>query len=635
MHRVATCLLCLALIFPAILNAKDPTWHKLQSEHFELYTADSERKGREILEHLEIVRAAYETLTGYKDESKKRGRVVLFRGEKEYAEYAPGQFSAAYYSRARGSDYVVISDFTRDVQRILNHEYFHLFSAHGEFRLPLWLEEGLADYYSTLQVTDKEIQLGHIVPEHLQFLNSLGGKPIPLARIFEINHGNRYEADRRNTDLLYAQGWALVHMTFMSPEMIGGSGQFFRDVRGRESAVDAYQKVYGMSLTDLDSALGKYVQKAGYHFRKIRAEGLKKKAPVEAVPLADWEVPLILADLKLYGRRADEAAQRLVDLSKSFPDVPEMDESLGYIAYLDRDRDKALEHFGNAVRKGSQNGEVYFFYASLGCDIREQNEDCTKWINESLRLNPTDRRARNWAINYALNQRRFEHALIYMVRSGTVEGDEAPHFFERYAYALAHLGKFEDARKAIQRGIGYARKPGELERLEKMSLLVDQIEATQTAGPQSGETIARTSVAKLPKFGTEHFQRSENAVTPVNEEEARQVEAVHQAAHAEARSPDFHFQKLLAQGNADILTGSLRRMDCTEGAPMLEVEAAGQRKRVAIDDPADIQVFLQGQIKDDHQFSCGEQKGESVIVGFVKEGAPNGTVGFLRILSFQ
>src|SRR5690606_13855553 len=127
-----------------------------------------------------------------------------------------------------------------------------------------------------------------------------------------------------------------------------------------ENAMDAYEKVYGASTADLDQLLRNYIRQASYQYLKAPVEGLDFKAPVEAAPVEAWEGPLILADLQAYTRRTDLAAQSYESLAKQFPDVAEIHESRGYLARMEMDKDKAVEHYRAAAEKGSRNSAVYY-----------------------------------------------------------------------------------------------------------------------------------------------------------------------------------------------------------------------------------------------------------------------------------
>lgn len=132
----------LALALAGVLSAKDVAWRKLRSEHFEIYTADSDKTARRVLQHLERVRVAFQMLTNSETQSAGRVRVVLFRGKAEYEPFSLPGFSDAYYMSARGRDHIVLSDFGDDAERVLNHEYFHLFSRNAGFDLPFGWKKG-------------------------------------------------------------------------------------------------------------------------------------------------------------------------------------------------------------------------------------------------------------------------------------------------------------------------------------------------------------------------------------------------------------------------------------------------------------------------------------------------------------
>ena len=75
----------------------------------------------------------------------------------------------------------------------------------------MWLNEGLAEFYSTFQmVGDREALLGRPVPGHLEQLNLR--TLLPLEDSANVRHDSPMynEGDRRS--LFYAQAWALTHM---------------------------------------------------------------------------------------------------------------------------------------------------------------------------------------------------------------------------------------------------------------------------------------------------------------------------------------------------------------------------------------------------------------------------------------
>lgn len=487
MHRRLQYLAFLLLFCaPFLLAAKEPNWLKLRSEHFEIYSAENEKKARKVLEHLERVRKAYELLTNAKMPAEERVRVLLFRNEAEYREYALDPFSSAHYLGARDRDYIVLADFEQRTETVLNHEYFHLFSRHAQFRLPVWLEEGLADLYSTLKITRKDVTYGYPLAVHLRYLQSSQGSPLPLAAIFAINRENRHGGDRATISRLYAQGWALAHMTFEGKEMGSRSELFFQKVRdGSTDAATAYKMVYGYDVQQLDELLTAYVRNKSFYYGGMRTEGLDFIAPTELAPIEDWETPLLLADMLALTKKEDLASLQYDELAAQFPDVPEIEESRGYLAWDRGNRAGALPYFRAAAQKKSRNGMLYLHLAELACDYTAANADCTAWINESLRLNPTNKQARDWAVGYMLNTHDFQGAIAYLLGAGRVTAHDAPDFFHKLGYAHYQLRQFKEARAAVTRGLEFAKKPEDLAKLHDMERHIDAAESNGTEGKES------------------------------------------------------------------------------------------------------------------------------------------------------
>ncbi|MCZ2153262.1 MAG: hypothetical protein LC114_05070 [Bryobacterales bacterium] len=582
--------------------AKEPKWLKLRSEHFELYSAEQEKQSRGLLEHLERVRNAYELLTDAKMPAGERVRVVLFRNEKEYREYAPDKLSIGHYVGERGRDYIVISDFDALTQTVLNHEFFHLFSRHARFRFPLWLEEGLADFYSTLKITDKDVTYGYPLTHHLRFLTSSFGKPLPLSSIFAITPRNLAGGDRDMAGRLYAQGWVLTHMTFQGKEMSGRSGEFFRMMRdGSTDAGAAYKAVYGLDTRQLDQLLAAYIRKAYFNFGGWRAEGLNFTAPTELAPMEDWETPLLLADILAIHQMGDRARQRYDELAAKFPGVPQIDESRAYLAWNSGDRERALSYFRAAAEKKSQSAMVYFRLAELACDYTVLTPDCTAWINDSLRLNPNDRQALNWAMGYMLNTGQFESAIAAIHRGGALSAAEAPDIFHKLGYAHYQLRQFKEAHAALKRGLEFAKKPEDIAKLNEMERHV-------TAAEQGDVVMQNASETQIRRGVFEERVKSD-------------------ADHA--------MESFLELDGATVTSATLDAMDCSGAQPVAVVNTKRGPLRLAIDRPAAVVVIRRGEVVIDHEFSCGKQGSRPVFVGYLLDDAPAGSDGLLRILSFQ
>lgn len=621
----------LLLSASALLGAKEPAWLKVRSEHFEIYSAEDEKKARKVAEHLERVRKAFTLLTKVTPASAEPVRVLLFRNEREYRPYAPDQHSSGYYMSARGRDHIVISDYDSRTEQILNHEYFHLFSRHAGLSLPLWLEEGLADLFSTLEIGAKRLEVGRPVENHIHFLNSAQGRPVPVAEILQRTTANRHHGDRNDVGRLYAQGWVLAHMMFQTPEMAPQWPAFFAKIRdGVADSEAVYREVYGLTLTDLDKRLAEYIQRRSFYFGIVPAQGLDAVSPTEALPAEEWEAPLLLADMLAFTRKFDQARDVYQGLAAQYPDRPEINESLGYLALYQGAREEAVSRFREAVRKNSRSAMTYIQLATLACGYTEPNDDCRQWADTALRLNPSDKKARQWAVGYALNTGDFQQAVRYLTAGGPISALEAPEVFHRLAYAQYQLRNYREARSAIKRGLDFAKLPPDIEKLTELSRHVARAEQLAT----EGETSASSASAAAPTTPTQDLPV---AGIPEGSGEQRPTlrrRGVRPPGPGQSRG-DWALEQFLEQDGARVVTGTLVEVQCNDVWPVVLVKAKDTTLRFVIDKPKAIVVIRDADVDSEHNFQCGSQTPVQVLAGFLASDAPAETDGFLRILSFH
>ena len=147
--------------------------------------------------------------------------------------------------------------------RVIFHEYTHLLVNQNIHRLPLWLNEGLAEFYSTFDGSEDDARLiiGRPIPEHVNLLRGLGAL-IPMNKFIDPQAMKDLYRDDRLTARFYAQSWLLAHY-FLLGDKLAHRPQLASFVNGLQTgeAPDAvFRRVFGSDLDPLDRALGQYVR---------------------------------------------------------------------------------------------------------------------------------------------------------------------------------------------------------------------------------------------------------------------------------------------------------------------------------------------------------------------------------------
>src|SRR3977135_584566 len=213
--RTATRLV-LALLLCAAARAGQPTWILMQNEYFRVYSSANERDTREVLNQFELIRGFFNQITGAKPEKVEPVPVMVFGTEKEYQPFRFNDFATAYYAKHSDRDFIVVGKLGDQSRQTASHEYTHLEFAHAGYTLPPWLNEGIADLFSTLRSQGEFTLYGDILPGRLQELGRQ--KWVPLQTILAADQTSPYYNESSKAGSLYDESWALVHMLATSEE---------------------------------------------------------------------------------------------------------------------------------------------------------------------------------------------------------------------------------------------------------------------------------------------------------------------------------------------------------------------------------------------------------------------------------
>ncbi|WP_394827440.1 tetratricopeptide repeat protein [Pendulispora albinea] len=140
-------------------------WSEVKSTHFTLRTDLEPEVARHVSAELETRFSALADL-GFEPPLDVRTRldIVYFRHREEYEKVAPkataGVFGREGGDFERGHIAILQGDFTQRAKELVQHELTHFF-VHAYYpQAPIWLNEGLADYYESLDLDGEMAVLG-------------------------------------------------------------------------------------------------------------------------------------------------------------------------------------------------------------------------------------------------------------------------------------------------------------------------------------------------------------------------------------------------------------------------------------------------------------------------------------------
>ena len=248
-------------------------------------------------------------------------------------------------------------------------------------KLPLWLNEGWADVYSSLAPKGDKALVGSPLPGHFQTL--LTTKWLALDVLASVDHNSPLYNERNKAGIFYAESWLLVHMLYLSPGYRANFSKLLLAISSGQDMAQACQSVYGKGLKEIASDLDRYSRSKLFYGVVFDVKLEKAAEDPQVSDATGFDSGLVLADLLAQTRKRDEARQAYGQLAKDNPGHPEIDESLGYMELQAGDRDSARQYFSRAYAAGSKNPQMCFDYSLL-----EDSKGAIPILRRAVELKP-------------------------------------------------------------------------------------------------------------------------------------------------------------------------------------------------------------------------------------------------------
>ena len=376
--------------------AKAP-WFEVQSRHFRV-TGDADTKQlRRIAVDLEEIRRQFLTVFPKNAASPVPTTVIVFRNAKSFRLFLEPRDAAGGVYAGRDRNYIVLNAGEKR-RRTVYHDYIRTLI--GDHVLPLWLREGLADYYGSIENErysfgeDRTLQIGYRIDAYEKLLQDRFF--LPVNQLFAMTDDSPAYVENIRKNAFLAESWALVHMLHSSG-FVNLLQRLLELLVNKNPARESFDSVYGVEPGILEAKLKDYVKNSGWPYTQIpycmceskpndwlqfnfdrtqsyvRDQGERK--------LTDAEVRFYIGDLLLHSGSLQEAGAYLQDALQLAPQFAATHASLAILRMRQGNYDEAKEHIERALALGSDNPLPYFFYAQL---IRQQVPASAELTEEQL-----------------------------------------------------------------------------------------------------------------------------------------------------------------------------------------------------------------------------------------------------------
>lgn len=356
-------------------------WVTVNAAEFHIFSNASDRETQQIATNLLRMREAVGKVTQLTVRSPMPMNVFVFRNERAFAPFRDAIFQrrnatvTGGFLAGQSANYVVLqSDVGEGADRVVFHELTHYFLRNTVAGLPLWFNEGMAEYYSTFTTSGDNVNIGKAIPEHVAYLRD--GNTMPLPQLFAIDvHSPDYGEGRRQ-GAFYAESWALIHYLLAgNPERRPQLLEFLALLRAGKPVDDAFTTAFKAKYIELERELRNYLNRPSMTYTRYSLDELKIPEVPAPQPIARDQVLFALGDLLAHANASTvaDAQAFLAEAIRVNGKNAEAHATLGYVDELLRDRPAATAEYEKAVALGSSNPESYILYGASMLDRLSQN----------------------------------------------------------------------------------------------------------------------------------------------------------------------------------------------------------------------------------------------------------------------
>jgi tetratricopeptide (TPR) repeat protein len=393
--------LLLTTTLPAFARDKQENWIQVTSPHFVVATDGSDKQARHVADQFERMRSVFHAaFPKLNMDSGGPIIVIAVKGEKDFRTLEPEDYLAKGSLKLGGlslptadKNYVLMRlDAEGDhPYAVIYHEYTHLLIRRGSASVPLWLNEGLAEFYQNTEIREKEALLGEASAENLLWLRQ--NRLLPLETLLAVDEESPYYHEERKGSIFYAESWALTHFILMTdfPQKANRLGDYSALLAQNIDPVTAATRVFG-DLKQLQSQLENYIQQGGFHCLKVNTTTGMDDSAFKAQVLSPGGSEALRADFLAYeGRITDSQALLDLVLGEDSKNVPAL-ETQGYLAFRQGHLDEAKKWYGEAVQLDSQSCLAHYYFAMMSMSSGEgpsQPDQIERSLRTAIQLNPS------------------------------------------------------------------------------------------------------------------------------------------------------------------------------------------------------------------------------------------------------
>lgn len=462
-------------------------WVEVSSPHFKVLTDAGQSEGLQLAEQFEKMRETFAMLLRADPKDTAPMLVLALRNRKEFREIEPAAYLgrgkldlAGYFVHQETRNYILLR---LDVDgehpySTIYHEYTHYLLRDDYTWMPLWLNEGLAQFYQNTDIHSGEVDLGQPDVGDLMYLRT--HRLIPIATLVQITASSPYYHEEQKGTIFYAESWVLTHYLIVTDREKGllRLESYENDLKLRQDSLTAARNAFG-SLRQMDRNLEGYLNHLSYAYFRLNRKIEVNKAEFQTQDVPEAEVNAIRASVLVDGHRMDEARALLKQVLKENPNSPLGNEMMGYLDLRSGKMRAAENWYAGAVALDPNSYEANYRFAECAMRNDDSTEDAKveASLKKAIALNSRFAPAYDLLAQfYDIHQKDEREAHILEAQAISLEPDNVRYRLDA-AVGLANHQDFANALRVLDAARHVARNHTEMAMIDAQKLRIQSIQA--------------------------------------------------------------------------------------------------------------------------------------------------------------
>jgi Tfp pilus assembly protein PilF len=344
------------IVFTALsCAASEKEWAEVRSPHFRIITDGSESAARRVAREFELIRFAMSSV--YPKLRLDSGAPLLLlcpRDESSLKTLAPqfwkgkGFKPAGFFQHGWDKEYAMVrlDELRPESYEVVYHEYVHSVMHLNIRWLPLWLDEGLADFHANTRFEKNRIYVG--APSwRLRILRSRS--LIPLSTLLSVTPNSPYYHDEDKADIFYAQSWLLTHYLFFGPGMDSGRKLLrFITLLDETEQMKAFEQVFG-DPKEIEKRLPEYGRTFSMAGGTLNTPASTDEKEFKSRRMSVAETEAELGSYHLWSHQRELARPLIEQALKDDPTLALAHEDMAFLDFAEGRDDDAIAEFSKAL----------------------------------------------------------------------------------------------------------------------------------------------------------------------------------------------------------------------------------------------------------------------------------------------